>query len=114
MITNEEAQSLKEPLASKTIGRALNILAAMGNEPDEEQQMAHMLLNCNEFDLEGLIAVPGKHLHADRKRPERRRLWPDLFHKPINAYGKVFPNLDQHAAGWPTVDYLRSITKSGQ
>ena len=92
----------------------LVILADMGNEPDEEQQMAHMLINCNEFDLEGLIAVSGKFLHADSKRPERRRLWPDLFHKLIDAYGKVLPNLKLHADGWPSAEYLHSITKSGQ
>ena len=43
--------------------RRLVILADLGNELDEEQQMAHMLINCNEFDLEALIAVTGKSLH---------------------------------------------------
>ena len=37
----------------------LIILADMGNEPDEVQQMAQMLACSNEFDLEGLIAVIG-------------------------------------------------------
>ena len=35
----------------------LMILADMGNEPDEMQQMAHMLVCSNSFELEGLIAV---------------------------------------------------------
>ena len=45
----------------------LIIMADMGNEPDEEQQMVHMLMYSNMFDLEGLIACSGKYLH-DGKR----------------------------------------------
>ena len=37
----------------------LIILADMGNEPDEMQQMIHMITCSNEFDIEGLIAVTG-------------------------------------------------------
>jgi hypothetical protein len=84
----------------------LIILADMGNEPDEEQQMAHMLVNCNEFELEGLIAVTGKYL---RKKPR-----PDLFLKLIDGYAKVVANLRLHADGWPTPERLRAITLPGQ
>ncbi|MFO7804426.1 MAG: DUF1593 domain-containing protein, partial [Paracoccaceae bacterium] len=84
----------------------LIILADMGNEPDEEQQMAHMLVCSNEFDVEGLIAVTGKYLKANPR--------PDLFLKLIDGYAKVVDNLELHAEGWPTPDYLRSITVPGQ
>ncbi len=84
----------------------LVILADMGNEPDEEQQMAHMLTCSNEFDLEGLIAVTGKYL---RNNPR-----PDLFHRLINGYAKVVENLRKHADGWPDPEYLHQITKAGQ
>ncbi|TBN02954.1 DUF1593 domain-containing protein [Hyunsoonleella flava] len=92
----------------------LIILADMGNEPDEEQQMAHMLMCSNEFDLEGLIAVSGKYLHSKHRLPERQRLYPDLFKKLINGYSKVFKNLKIHGKGWPEPDYLLSIVASGQ
>lgn len=91
----------------------LIILADMGNEPDEEQQMAHMMLYANEFDLEGLIAVSGKYLNSEHRLPERRRLYPELFHKIINGYEKVYPNLKKHADGYPEPIYLRSIVASG-
>jgi len=78
----------------------------MGNEPDEEQQMAHMLMCSNEFDVEGLIAVTGKYLR-DKPRP-------DLFLKLIDGYEKVVDNLRLHAKHWPAPDYLRGITKAGQ
>lgn len=43
----------------------LIILADMGNEPDEVQQMTHMIVCSNEFDIEGLIAVTGKYLRPE-------------------------------------------------
>ena len=70
------------------------ILADMGNEPDEEQQMVHMLMSSNRFDLEGLIAVTGKYL---RKDPQ-----PELFHQLIDGYALVVENLKLHADGWPS------------
>jgi hypothetical protein len=92
----------------------LLILADMGNEPDEVQQMVHMMMYSNEFDVEGLIAVSGKYLHSAHPLTERTRLYPDLFHLIIDAYEKDLENLKKHASDWPDPDYLRSIVKSGQ
>lgn len=84
----------------------LIILADMGNEPDEEQQMVHMLMYSNEFELEGLIAVTGRFL---RQGPR-----PDLFFRLIEGYEKVVDNLRLHAEGWPEPAYLRSKVAGGQ
>lgn len=92
----------------------LIILADMGNEPDEVQQMVHMMMYSNEFDLEGLIAVTGKHLNPGQKRPYRRVLHPELFVQIIDAYEQDVDNLKKHASGWPDVSYLRSIVVNGQ
>jgi len=92
----------------------LIILADMGNEPDEEQQMTHMLVNCNEFDLEGLIAVTGKFLRPEARNEYKRVLHPELFHRLIDGYEKVLPNLKLHARDWPEPDDLRSIVREGQ
>ena len=92
----------------------LIILADMGNEPDEEQQMAHMLVNCNEFDLEGLIAVTGKFLNEKADKKFKRVIHPELFHKLIDGYAKVEVNLRLHADGWPTARHLHSIVQPGQ
>lgn len=88
------------------IRHRLIILADMGNEPDEEQQMVHMLMYSNEFDLEGLIAVTGYHL--------RDTTHPELFLRLIDGYEKVLNNLKQHDDGWHSPGYLREITVSGQ
>ena len=86
----------------------------MGNEPDEEQQMTHMMMYSNEFHLEGLIAVSGKYMNPDRKNgAHRNKLHPNLFDEIIAEYAKVRKNLMLHADGWPEVDYLYSIVKSG-
>lgn len=92
----------------------LVILADMGNEPDEEQQMIHLLVCSNEFDLVGLIAVTGGALHPGHENPYKRVLHPELFHRLIDAYAEIFPNLQQHAEGWHSPDYLRSIVSTGQ
>jgi hypothetical protein len=92
----------------------LIVLADMGNEPDEVQQMLHLLMYSSELDLEGLIAVSGKHLRPEDSRPYRRVLHPELFHELIDGYKQVYPNLQLHAAGWPAPEHLRSIVASGQ
>ncbi len=88
------------------------IMADMGNEPDEEQQIMHMLMYANMFDLEGLIACSGKYLNSDRTG-NKGRLHPHLLHNLVDGYAKVIGNLKLHASGWPTPEYLKSIIKSG-
>ncbi len=100
--------------SEKSCKSRLVILADMGNEPDEEQQMVHMLMCSNEFDLEGLIAVTGKYLRPESRQPYRRVVHPELFTKLINAYAKVLGNLKIHASDWPEPDYLHSIVAAGQ
>jgi len=95
-------------------GPRLIILADMGNEPDEEQQMMHMLMCCNELELEGLIAVTGKYLQPASKNPYKQKIHPELFHHLIEGYEKVYPNLLQHSPGYHDPEYLRSIVASGQ
>ncbi len=92
----------------------LIVLADMGNEPDEEQQMVHLLMCHNEFDLEGLIAVSGIHLRPSNRDPYRRVLHPELFHRLIDGYEKVYPNLHLHAGGWLSPFNLRMKVVSGQ
>ncbi|MEO0796268.1 MAG: nucleoside hydrolase-like domain-containing protein [Verrucomicrobiota bacterium] len=91
----------------------LIIMADMGNETDEEQQMAHMLMYSNMFDLEGLIACSGLYLHSGVNSQFRSKTHPELFTKLINAYADVLENLEKHDDGWPSPDYLHSIVRSG-
>jgi hypothetical protein len=110
----QEAPVILSRVVPESDRARLIILADMGNEPDEEQQMLHMLVCSSEFQLEGLIAVTGKFLRPESKEAFKQKLHPELFHRLINGYEKVYPNLKIHADGWPTPEYLRSIVVSGQ
>lgn len=108
----QSVSSKKQP--SETFGQRprLIVMADMGNEPDEMQQMMHLLLYANRIDLEGLIACSGKYLHADRT-DGRTKVRPDLFHDLIDGYEAVVGNLRLHAENWPEPDRLRDVVKSG-
>ncbi len=92
----------------------LIILADMGNEPDEVQQIIHMMACANEFDIEGLIAVTGKYLRPESHEEYRRITHPELFHQIIDAYEKDFKTLKQHADGYPNPNVLRKVVTVGQ
>lgn len=91
----------------------LIVLSDMGNEPDEVQQILHLLMCSNEIELEGLLAVSGTHLHDKRKEAYKSKLHPELHQMLIDGYEKVYPNLQHHASGWPTPSDLRSIATVG-
>ncbi|MGC6430016.1 MAG: nucleoside hydrolase-like domain-containing protein [Jejuia sp.] len=99
----------------QTDNHRLIILADMGNEPDEMQQMIHMITCSNEFDIEGLIAVTGKFIRPGSHLGEYNWVThPELYIDIIEAYAKVLPNLKLHATGWPEPDYLKSVVVAGQ
>jgi len=82
------------------------VLTDISNEPDDEESLVRFLVYSNEYDVEGLIATTSVWL---RKNP---RL--DLIQRQIKAYGEVRPNLLKHALGYPTVEALLSVAKTGQ
>lgn len=99
-------------LSPRDLKSRLIVMADMGNEPDEEQQMMHLLMYANRVDLEGLIACSGKYLHADRT-DGRTETHPELFHKLVDGYARVVGNLKRHEGGWPAASYLRGLIKAG-
>lgn len=101
-------------LIYSNINHRLIVLADMGNEPDEVQQMTHMIIYANELDIEGLIAVTGKYLRPESEIEYRRVTHPELFHHIIDAYEKDVSNLKKHATGWPEPDELRKVVCVGQ
>ena len=92
----------------------LIVLADMGNEPDEVQQMIHLLICSNEVQLEGLISVTSAIIRPESPHVYRRVVHPELFHRLIYAYSQVLPNLKLHADGWHDPNYLHSIVAAGQ
>ncbi|MBX2900756.1 MAG: DUF1593 domain-containing protein [Cyclobacteriaceae bacterium] len=100
-------------------------------ELDDVDSFIRLLLHANEFSIEGLIISSSQwHYKGDGKGTkfisememtkqmygERTELrWPgeQWIYNLIDAYGKVQPNLSLHASGFPTADYLRSVTRIG-
>ena len=111
---NAQAQDREDLVATTQGDKArLIVFADMGWDPDEEQQMTHLLMCSNEFELEGLVTVTGRFL---RKNPPQKvkTLKPELFYQLLEGYEKVYPNLLKHGEGWHTPEYLRSIVATGQ
>ncbi len=92
----------------------LIVLADIGNEPDEVQQMPHLLVCAKEVDVKGLLAMSGNYLGADHPKPARGEMRPELFHEPIDGYEKVLPNLRLRWEEWSTPGHLRDVLKTDQ
>jgi len=74
-----------------------------GTDPDDNQSMTHLLMYSDLFQIEGLVSSPS---YGDGSKEEILRMI-DLFEKDL-------PKLKKYSNGFPTSDYLRSITKQGK
>ena len=105
-------------------------------EVDDRNSLRHFLFYANEAEVQGIVqtsskfhwrGVPGAVRPEKRYRDDFEEIqevgapfdqpyrWPgtDWMGEVIDDYAKDYPNLSRHAAGYPTPDYLRSITKVG-
>lgn len=78
----------------------------LGADPDDEQSMVRQLVCANEFDLEGLIVATGCWKKTQSNT--------DMLDKIVDAYAKSYDNLKVHAEGFPSPQYLKSISVMGQ
>lgn len=87
----------------------LLVLTDVGGDPDDQQSLIRLLVYANEFELEGLVAsasgTPGELSKAITR--------PELIREIVEAYGRVRPNLQRHATGWPETADLLARIKSG-
>ncbi len=74
-----------------------------GTDPDDNQSMIHFLMYSNLFKTEGLVSSPSYGQGSKQNILEM-----------IDLYAKDLPELRKHADGFPSPDYLRSITKQGK
>jgi hypothetical protein len=89
----------------KTTSRVF-VLTDISNEPDDEESLVRFLVYANEYDVEGLVATTSTWLRSGTRE--------DLIRRQIQAYGQVRENLLLHAAGFPSVEQLLSVTRTGQ
>ena len=74
------------------------------SDPDDMQSMVRFLLHANEFDIEGLVAGAGTFAMEARKKN---------ILDVLDRYEIVYDNLKSYDSGYPTADYLRSVTYEG-
>ena len=104
-------------------------------EVDDQNSLRHFLFYANEVELQGIIqtsskfhwiGVPGAVKPKKTGKDDFEGIevsgpfdapyrWPgtDWMMRVIDDYEKDYPNLIRHAEGYPTPEYLRSITKVG-
>lgn len=82
------------------------VLTDIGGDPDDQQSMIRFLVYANDFDVEGLIATTSGW--------KKKAVHPDAIEERLEAYGRVWHNLATHASGYPSLAYLRSVTKAGR
>ena len=104
-------------------------------EVDDQNSLRHFLFYANEVELQGIVQTSSKFHWAGQPgavKPERKASEYEFageetgpFDQPyrwrgtqwmfdeIDDYEKDYPNLIRHADGYPTPEYLRSITKTG-
>lgn len=84
-------------------------LTDLGADPDDQESVVHVLATANNYDIEGLVAVTSCWRTSQSSNNMAGLLYPIL-----NAYGQVLTNLQAHAAGYPSLAYLQSISRLGQ
>ena len=84
----------------------LIVLTDIGAEVDDTESMVRLVLYSDTIDIEGLIATTSTW--------KRTSVSPDLIQGVIQAYGKVYGNLQKHDAGYPTAATLLALVKRGR
>jgi len=82
------------------VKQRLFVLTDITNEPDDQESLVRLLVYASEYDLEGIVATTSTHLRSQTRK--------DKIEKLIRDYGQVKTNLDKHAPGYPTMEYLLS------
>ena len=104
-------------------------------EVDDQNSLRHFLFYANEVEIQGIvqtsskfhwIGVPGAVKPEQFRQDDfgeggsggaydRPYRWPGTawMMRVIDDYEKDYPKLSKHAEGYPTPDYLRSITRVG-
>jgi hypothetical protein len=80
------------------------VLTDITNEPDDQESLVRFLMYANEYDIEGIVATTSTHLRNQTRK--------DKIEALIRDFGKVKSNLDKHALGYPSMEYLLDVTSN--
>ncbi|MGW0172111.1 nucleoside hydrolase-like domain-containing protein [Streptomyces sp. NPDC003343] len=82
------------------------VIVMTDGEVDDRSSMVRFLMYSSDVDVEGIVQVNSRwqqHGHSDEG-------WVDEVY---SNYEKVLPNLRVHNRNYPSVDYLKSVTRVG-
>lgn len=120
--TDASSESLEEPSQSSeaqettTISQKPRTVITTDGEVDDMNSVIRALLYANEMDIAGIVLTSSTYHYAGDAEAGIEAFrwtgteWLDNF---LNAYEEVYPNLTIHAQGYPTPDYLKSVTHIG-
>lgn len=95
-----------EESKNETYKHRIIVTTDLGADPDDEQSLVRLFVSANEFDIEGLIVSTGCWKKTQSNT--------DMLDKIVDAYGEVVDNLNVHGNGFPTYEYMKSISVMGQ
>jgi hypothetical protein len=98
LVVNAQSRLVYE----QPIKQRIFVLTDITNEPDDQQSLVRFFMYSNEYDIEGIVATSSTHL--------RTKVRKDKIDKLVTDYGAVRPNLEKHAQGFPSTEYLQSVT----
>lgn len=75
-------------------------------DPDDTESMVHLLVCSDRVDIEGIVTAM-----AWTTEPKRNGI--KHINILLDQFGEVLPNLQKHSEGYPSLEYLKSITKEG-
>ncbi|WP_345785742.1 nucleoside hydrolase-like domain-containing protein [Pelagicoccus sp. SDUM812002] len=82
------------------------VLTDIENEPDDAMSLVRFLVYSNQWDVEALVATTSVH--------QQHEIATWRIKEIVEAYGKVRDNLELHEPGFPSEEYLHSVTKEGR
>jgi hypothetical protein len=97
LVNAQTVLQFEEPVKQRVF-----VLTDITNEPDDQQSLVRFLVYSNEYDIEGIVATTSSHLRNNTRK--------DKIEELIRNYGLIKPNLDKHADGFPSMEYLLSVT----
>ncbi len=100
--------SLVGPWTRRASADRPRIIATTDGEIDDRCSMVRFLLYANQWDIEGLIYSSSKfHWKGHNWAGEQ---W---IQRDIDLYAKCYPNLKQHAPGYPSPEQLKRLVYVG-
>ena len=81
------------------------VLTDIEADPDDTQSLIRFLLYSNQWNVKGLIATTSIH--------QKNRVAPESILEVLEAYKKIYPNLEKHESGYPSHSTLHDIVKKG-